>query len=81
MFMFGVGNGRLTRKEIVRRQAAAEKHDAQFVCTSGRSGHCVCGYGCRLDACPVKHYYFECANMGEPFNRQTAEAVLAELEK
>jgi len=59
-FGFGVETGRLTAKERRRRHAIAERHGCDFICVTGNdAGHCVCGHGCKVGACPVKRYWGE----------------------
>lgn len=80
MYMFGVGSGRLSKKEITRRTRIASQNDAEFVWhNGGNAGQCVCGYGCRMDHCSVLTYWFQSRNMGEPFNSATRRAVESAL--
>lgn len=61
---FGPGNGRVTDAEFARIEAIASAHDATFIRyrEPGRGGR--------------ERYWFECRNLGEPFNGATARAVL-----
>lgn len=74
---FGVGDGRLTKTEIRRREQIARTHHAEFIYMHPES--CKCGHGHDPFECPVLHYWFACANMGEPFDSATARAVMAEI--
>lgn len=80
MYMFGVGIGRLSKREIARRKRIARRNDAEFVALHGaNAGQCICGYGCRMDHCPVMSYWFQVRNMGEPFNSATRRSVESAL--
>ncbi len=73
--MFGVGGGsKLTGKEIKRRKAAAEKHDATFV--YGEDPGKTDGYGNQL-----YRWWFAGQNRGEPFDNRLRRDVEAELAK
>lgn len=80
-FLFGVGGGRITKTEIKRVRRIAKKHDATFVVVTGNSGHCTCGYGCSIDECPNKRWWFATSNYGSPFNENAAKAVHAAVGK
>lgn len=77
--MFGTRTGILSKRERTRREKAARRHGATFNVIHGNSGHCVCGHGCRLNACPILTTWFSSPNRGEPFDRELAAKVLAEL--
>lgn len=78
-FFFGVGGGRISKAEIKRVEKIAGKHDSTFTVVTGNSGHCTCGYGCRIDRCPNKRWWFSTRNYGSPFDQQTAKAVMDEV--
>jgi hypothetical protein len=63
---FGVRRGKLTANEVALRERVAAKHGVDFVYAT------IPGTG--------PQSWFECTNRGEPFNRDTANAVLADLE-
>ena len=71
--LFGLGDGWLPKKA----DAIARKHGAVLVnhCDPG----CKCGCGCH-DECPAcKRHWFACQNRGEPFDSQTATAVMTAI--
>lgn len=62
---FGLGNGKVSAKEEKRIQRIAEDHQADFVIYQEPNGEL--------------RYWFECENKGEPFDQQTATAVMKEV--
>ena len=78
-FMFGCRTGKITKAEIARMEAVAEKHGCDVGIFTGNAGHCACGHGCRAYQCKIKKVWFVGRNRGEPFNSQLAKAVLADL--
>ena len=75
-YFFGVGDGRLTRSEIHKREVIAARHGAEFVAIHPDS--CKCGHGCQPNRCPVLHYWFEVRNRGA-FNSLIRRGVIADL--
>lgn len=65
-YMFGYGRGRVTKARREQAEAIAKKHGAYFCGNPAIPGTGYC-------------YWFATRNYGEPFNRQTENAVLAEL--
>ena len=78
-FLFGVGHGKLTHRQIKKYSAIAKRHRARFVYVHGNSGNCICGYGCSWGTCPILHYWFAAENHGAPFNQMLASDVIAEV--
>lgn len=64
-YFFGLGKGRVSDTERKRLDKIAEKHGAWF-----------CPY---RDPAEGPRYWFACPNRGEPFNGQTARAVMTEV--
>ena len=78
-FCFGVGVGKISKKEISRRKNIARLHDIDFVVQAGNAGQCQCGRGCKLDACAIKRFWFAAPNQGEPHNMNIRKQVLAKV--
>lgn len=73
-YMFGGGRGHLSRKA----DEIAGRHGASLCNYTDTS--CTCGKGCRPHSCPKsRRHWFATVNMGDPFNTQTAVAVIEEL--
>lgn len=72
---FGVGRGHLSN----RVEKAAHKEGAELV--NYTDPGCSCGYGCHDDCPENRRHWFECENLGEPFNSETARRVLAAVAK
>lgn len=66
-FHFGFGRGRIKARERRKIDAIAARHGASFVNPD------LPGDGWS--------YWFSCPNRGEPFDRDTAHAVDADLER
>lgn len=64
-YFFGVKNGKMDEAEQARRRRAAKKHNADFIYAELPEG---------------PRSWFACQNLGEPFDSETARAVMAELE-
>lgn len=79
LFHFGCGSGRISQREISRRSKIARKHGVTFHVVTGNSGHCQCGWGCRIDRCPIKRWWYSCPNLGAPFDDAVARAVESEV--
>ena len=62
---FGTGRGRVSARESARLERIARRHGASFVAVS------LPGDGPR--------YWFLCPNRGEPFDGETARAVMADV--
>lgn len=65
-YFFGTGTGLVSARAESKINAIAKKHGAGF------TNHSLAGDGPR--------YWFAAPNRGEPFNEDTATAVLAECE-
>lgn len=63
--MFGVHHGKLTARQQATRRAVAKQHGVTWIYTT------VPGTGAIA--------WFECANLGDPFDRDTAATVLDAL--
>ena len=63
-FFFGAGNGRVSQREGKRCDKIAQKHGASFVWVAMPEGH---------------RFWFASPNRGNPFDRDTAAAVMAEV--
>ena len=63
-FLFGAGNGRVSQREGKRCDRIAQKHGASFVWVKMPEG---------------PRFWFACPNRGNPFDRDTAEAVMFEV--
>lgn len=73
---FGLGQGWLPKKA----DKIAQKHGATLV--NYTDAQCNCGYGCPPHKCKKsRRHWFACRNRGNPFDQQTAAAVIADLEK
>ena len=70
MYMFGVSNTKKTAKVVKINDTAARKHGGQFINTSTPIG------GGRNQG----HSWFEIPDYGNPHNRNTANAIYAEIE-
>lgn len=74
-YLFGLGKGHLSDSA----DEIAKRHGARLV--NHTDPGCGCGHGCRGD-CPARaRHWFECPNKGAPFDKQTADAVMADLAK
>jgi hypothetical protein len=75
-YFFGLGPGWLPK----RADKIARKFDAYLV--NYTDAQCNCGYGCRPYTCKQsRRHWFACQNLGAPFDKNTADAVLAALSK
>ena len=74
MNQFGLGNGWLGKRE----QQIAKRHGVELI--NHTDPQCTCGHGCSPGKCKrSRRHWFVCQNLGEPFNRNTAAAVMAEI--
>lgn len=72
---FGLGTGHLPQTAA----AIAKKHGAVLV--NYTDPQCKCGHGCPAGKCKAsRRHWFACPNRGQPFDGQTAAAVLAAIE-
>jgi hypothetical protein len=62
---FGLGKGKVSATERKRINKILESHQADFVIYQEPNGEL--------------RYWFECENKGEPFDQQTATAVMKEV--
>jgi hypothetical protein len=75
-YMFGLGAGWLP----ARADRIAQKHGAVLV--NYTDPQCACGQGCKPHTCrQARRHWFAGPNRGAPFDRQMADAVLADLRK
>lgn len=65
-FFFGVGRGKVSKREYARVEAIAKSHYADFT---------------NLNMPEGPRFWFSCQNLGEPFNSRTAARVMAEVGK
>jgi len=73
-YMFGCGNGQVSKRETARVDRIAKKHGAIFVTYCGPE--CYCGRNC--GGCNHR-YWFAGPNRGEPFDSNMASAVESEV--
>jgi hypothetical protein len=74
VYMFGGGKGHLPE----RADGIAMEHGASLV--NHVDPGCSCGHGCRPGKCPrSRRHWFTGPNRGEPFDRDMARAVEADL--
>ena len=72
--MFGLGSGWLP----ARADKIAQRHEATLC--NYTDAQCTCGYGCAPHTCKAsRRHWFACDNLGEPFDRERAHSVMADL--
>jgi hypothetical protein len=73
--LFGLGDGWLPKKA----DTIARKHGARLV--NHTDPQCKCGRNCPTGTCKKsRRHWFACQNRGNPFDAQTANAVMADIE-
>lgn len=74
-YFFGLGSGWLPKSA----DKIARKHGACLV--NYTDPQCNCGRGCASGKCKAsRRHWFACSNRGNPFDQQTARAVMSEIE-
>lgn len=64
--IFGSGSGKVSKAKAVKIDKAAQKHGASFITFTD-------------PGTKESRFWFTCPNKGQPFDNETAKAVLAEV--
>lgn len=79
VYMFGWQRCAYNQTDFARLKRIAKRHGCGVNLVHGNSGHCNCGRNCGYGMCRNVMTWFYAPNRGDPFDRELAARVDADV--